>query len=136
VGILALLWNGFGCYDYLMTRLRDADYLASMMPGTDPAEVLAYVDSIPMWAQAGWGLGVWGGLAGSILLLLRSRWAVPVFALSFLGALVTLGREILVPSGPASMHEGAAAFMPYVIILVAALLLWYAWAQRKRGILR
>lgn len=136
VGILALLWNAFGCYDYLMTRMRNTDYLTSMMPGTDPNAVLAYVDSLPLWAQAGWGLGVWGGLAGAILLLLRSRWATIAFALSFLGALVSLGREILSPSGPASMHEGAAAVMPYVIILVAAFLLYYAWSAQKKGVLR
>jgi hypothetical protein len=25
VGFLSLLWNGFGCYDYLMTRMRNLD---------------------------------------------------------------------------------------------------------------
>ena len=32
VGILALLWNGFGAYDYFMTRTRGAAYIESMMP--------------------------------------------------------------------------------------------------------
>lgn len=136
VGALALLWNAFGCYDYLMTRLRDTDYLASMMPGTDPAAVLAYVDSFPIWAQVGWGLGVWGGLIGALLLLIRNRYAVWAFALSLVGAVLGLGYQMMNPGGPASMHEGAAAIMPYVIIAVAAFLLWYAWNAEKKGILR
>lgn len=136
VGALALLWNAFGCYDYLMTRLRDTDYLASMMPGTDPAAVLAYVDSFPIWAQIGWGLGVWGGLIGALLLLIRNRYAVWAFALSLVGAVLGLGYQMMNPGGPASMHEGAAAIMPYVIIAVAAFLLWYAWNAEKKGILR
>ena len=58
VGVLALLWNAFGCYDYTMTRMRDTDYIKSMMPDMDPNAMLAYVDSLPIWASAGWGLGV------------------------------------------------------------------------------
>jgi hypothetical protein len=59
VGALALLWNGYGCVDYLMMRTRNTGYLTSMMPGTDPNEVYSYIDSFPVWAQIGWGLGVW-----------------------------------------------------------------------------
>ena len=33
VGIVALLWNAIGCYDYLMTRMRNTDYFEKMMPG-------------------------------------------------------------------------------------------------------
>jgi len=73
IGILSLLWSGFGCYDYVMTRMRNTDYLAEMMPTVDPNAMLAWVDSFPIWAQFGWGLGVWGGLLGSVLLLMRSR---------------------------------------------------------------
>ena len=39
VGVLALLWNLFGAYDYVMSRLRDAAYVRKMMPGIDPAVV-------------------------------------------------------------------------------------------------
>ena len=27
-------------------------------------------------------------------------------------------------------------WMPFVIVIIAAFLLWYAWAVRKRGVLR
>ncbi len=136
VGILSLLWNAIGCYDYLMTRLRDTDYLTSMMPGTDPNAVLAYIDSFPIWAQAGWALGVWCGLAGAVLLLIRNRYSVWAFALSLIGAILGLGYQIANPGGPAAMHEGAGAVMPYVIILIAAFQLWYSWSQEKKGVLR
>src|SRR4051812_42736315 len=79
VGILSLLWNCFGAYDYTMTRLKNTDYLSQM---GDPNVVLAYIDGMPMYAQFGWGLGVWGALLGSVLLLMRSRYAVHAFAAS------------------------------------------------------
>lgn len=136
VGALSLLWNGYGCVDYLMMRMRNTGYLTSMMPGTDPNEVYAYIDSFPLWAQIGWGLGVWCGLAGAVLLLMRHRWAPVAFALSFIGAILGLGYQIKNPGGPAAMHEGAGAIMPYIIIAFAAFLVWYSWNAQKKGLLR
>ena len=138
VGLLALLWNGFGCYDYLMTRTRNLDYFRSMAPDVDPNAMLAWVDGFPIYAQFGWGLGVWMGLIGSVLLLMRHRWAVPAFALSLLGAVLGLGYQILAAPPPPdpSMSEGAMALMPWIIIIVAAALYYYAHRQKQAGVLR
>ena len=71
-----------------MTRMRNLDYFRSMAPDSDPEAMLAWVDGFPFYAQFGWGLGVWMGLLGSVLLLMRNRWAVPVLGLSLLGAVL------------------------------------------------
>ena len=76
VGILSFLWNCFGAYDYTMTKMRGAAYIATTMPGMDANAALAWINSMPMYAQVGWALGVWLGLLGAVLLLNRSRWAV------------------------------------------------------------
>lgn len=138
VGVLSLLWNSFGCYDYLMTRMRNLEYFRSMAPDVDPEAMLAWVDAFPIYAQFGWGLGVWGGLVASILLLMRHRWAVPAFGLSLLGALLGLGYQIVAaPPPPApSMNEGFMAYMAYVIIAIAAGLYYYAHRQKQAGVLR
>ena len=137
VGLLSFLWNGFGCYDYLMTRMRNLEYFRSMAPEVDPNAMLAWVDGFPIYAQFGWGLGVWMGLASAILLLMRNRWAVPASALSLLGAVLGLGYQIfLAPPPPPPMDSGAMAAMPWVIILVAAALYYYAHRQKQAGVLR
>ena len=136
VGILATLWNAFGAYDYVMTRMRNTDYLASMMPDVDPNAMLAWVDSFPIWAQFGWGLGVWAGLAGGILLLLRSRWATWALGLSLLGALLGLGYQIVAAPPLAGAEGPMFTVMPYVIIIVALALFLYARGQEKNGVLR
>ena len=137
VGALALLWNAFGCYDYLMTRMRNEDYFRSMAPDVDPQAMLAWVDSFPIYAQFGWGLGVWFGLAGSILLLMRHRWAVPALAISLVGAVLGLGYQILAaPPAPPPMNEGPMTMMPWVIIAIAAGLYYYARRQKQAGLLR
>src|SRR5690349_9684253 len=108
VGILSLLWSCFGCYDYTMTRMRNTDYIASSMPGADPNVVLAWVDSFPLYVQVGWALGVWLGLLGSVLLLIRSRYAVWAFGISFIGAIFSLGYQIALAAPPPGAAESPA----------------------------
>jgi hypothetical protein len=136
VGILSLLWNCFGCYDYLMTRMRNTDYLASSMPGVDPNAALAWVDRFPFYAQIGWGLGVWGGLLGAVLLLMRSRYAVWAFAVSMLGIVLSIGWQLVAAPKLAGAEGGMYAVMPYVIIVIGVALLAYANAMKSRGVLR
>jgi len=136
VGILAVLWNGFGCYDYFMTQSRGADYVRSMMPGADAEAIMGYVHGFPLWVTSAWALGVWGGLAGSALLLARHRWAVWALGISFVGAVLGIGYQLMNPSPVADMHEGANGVIPYVLIVVALLLFFYAWVMQKKGVLR
>jgi len=137
VGILSLLWNCFGAYDYLMTRTHNMEYLKTAMPGVDPEAGLAWVESMPMYAQFGWGLGVWFALLGSILMLIRSRWTVWSFGLSLLGALLSLGYQLLLaPPMPGATESPVMKIMPLFIIAVAVGLFLYARAMEKRGVLR
>lgn len=131
VGILALLWNCFGAYDYVMTNMHNQAYLSQF-----PPEALTYMDSLPSWLTAFWAIGVWGGVAGSVLLLARSRYSVWAFALSFIGAVIGIGYQMFMTQMPASMKSGAMGIMPWVVIIVAGLLLWYSWNADKKGVLR
>jgi hypothetical protein len=134
VGALSLLWNCLGAYDYLMSHMRSADYLAKM--GVDPNVMLAYMDAMPMYAKIGWGLGVWLALLGSVLLLIRSRYAVHVFGLSLLGIVLSLGGQYLGPPPPPEMVEGMKKYFPLLILVLGLAQLWYAWRERGEGVLR
>lgn len=130
VGVLSLLWNSFGCYDYTMTQTRNAAYLAQF-----PPEVLTIIESFPIWASAAWAFGVWGSLAGSILLLLRSRHAVTAFIVSLAGLAVSTLYQ-LTSDLPASM-TGSGMMLMYALIwgaLIAFLL--YSMRMRRAGVLR
>jgi hypothetical protein len=136
VGVLSLLWSCVGCYDYVMTRMHNTDYLAKVMPKVDPNAMLTWIDGFPIWAQFGWGLGVWMGLLGSILLLARSRYAVWAFGLSLIGAVLGLGYQIALAPPLAGADDAMSKAMPYVIILIAVALFLYARAQAAKGVLR
>jgi hypothetical protein len=131
VGALAALWNAFGAFDYLMTQTRNQAYLAGF---TDPQR--AYFESFPLWMEAAWALGVWGGLAGALLLLIRSRHAVAAFAVSLAGLAVSTFYQYIFSAPPPEMLEGAMLALNLLIWAVAIGLLLYAMRMRKRGVLR
>lgn len=137
IGIVSLLWNGGGAYDYVMTQTRNMDYLASGAEtlGVPVDIVVDYYTGFPVWADFFWALGVWGAVAGSILLLLRSRYAFHAFVVGFVGligtSVYTFGTE---------MPEGMASPFVYVfsavIVIITLLLIWYARRMAAKGVLR
>ena len=132
VGVISLLWNGYGGYDFVMSVTQGETYWrASGM--TDA--MIAYYNAMPTWMYVPWVLGVWGAVAGSILLLLRNKLAVPAFALSLLGALASLGYGFANPMPPLPEAMAMMSYMPYVIVVIAAFLAWYAWTLGKKGVL-
>lgn len=130
IGILGALWSAYGCFDYLMTQTRNASYL-----GGFPPALIEMVLAMPVWAHAAWALGVWGGLAGCILLLLRNRWALTAFRISLLGA--AIGFAYHIAHWPPSLPRGASDWVMTAVILAVCIgLLIYARWQIARGVLR
>jgi hypothetical protein len=134
VGILSLLWNCFGAYDYTMSNMHNMKYLGSM--GVDPVRMLIYMQSMPMYAKLGWALGVWAALLGSILLLMRSRYALYAFTLSIVGMVLSFVGQYFGPPPPAEMTAGAMKYVPMIIVLLGLAQAWYAWRESKAGVLR
>jgi len=132
-GVVSLLWSAYGGYDFIMTTTQGEPYLRAS--GFDQP-MIDYFLNMPTWMYAPWILGVWGAVVGSILLLLRSRWAVWAFGVSLIGAVVSLLHGLMNPMPPLPPEMAILQYMPWVIVLIAFLLAWYAWTQRTRGVLR
>ena len=130
IGIVALAWNSFGAFDYTMTQMRNQEYLKMYN-----AEQMAYIEGFPAWAVAGWAVGVWGGVVGSVLLLLRKKLAAPVYLASLAGAVVSHFYSMVLSNGLEMAGGGAMVIFPIVIVLVALGLWLYARAMAKKGVL-
>ena len=127
VGIVSLLWNGFGAYDYIMSQSRNADYMAEMTEpfGMPTAAAVDYFDSFPLWADAAWAFGVWGSLLGSILLLVRSRFAFHAFAASLVGLVVSMAYQASHPL-PGMTDSTISVVFTIVLAIVILLLIFYS----------
>ena len=130
VGIVSLLWNAIGAFDYLASQLKIEFYMSQFTQ-----EQLDYFYGFPAWAVAAWALGVWGSFFGSLALLLRKSWAVPLFGVSILGLAVNSVYTYWMSNGIEVMGEGAVMFTA-VIWVIVLLLFFYARALEKRSVLR
>lgn len=134
VGVVSLLWNAFGAFDFVNTTTRGEAYMREMK---FDQTMIDYFNAMPTWMYVPWTLGVWGAVIGSILLLLRNRFAVVAFALSLLGAVISLiYGQVIDPPPPPPVGMEMMTYMPWVIVVIAAFLAWYAWTMKKKGVLR
>jgi len=129
VGVLALLWNAMGAFDYLATKLQLDFYMSQFTE-----QQLEYFYGFPKLMTACWAFGVWGAVAGSVGLLLRKKWAVWAFVVSCAGMVCTTIYNFGITNGAEIMGSGAVIFS-VVIWAIALFLLWYSWSQVKKGVL-
>ena len=127
VGVVTLLFNAMGIISYLTAKLG---MLAEM--GLTP-EQIAFMESYPAWISALWALGVWGAFAGSLLVLLRLKWAVAAMMVATLGLVGTTIGNYLVLDVPAAMQAPA---LDVAIWAVTLFLLFYARRMAAAGVLR
>ena len=85
---------------------------------------------------AAWGIAVWGGVLGSLLLLLRKRPAVQLFLASAICMVLTDLYTFILANGLSVMGGVPVLVFSAVIFVIGILLLIYARAMRKQGVLR
>jgi len=132
IGLLGFLWNAGLAFDYLMINIRDPAYFERMEIG---ARMTQFIDTLPLWTIAAWGIGIAGGGAGSLLLLLRTRYSVLAFALSLSGWIVNALYQAAagLPQGVLTVGSVAGTL---AILLIAVLLLVYGIRMHRHGVLR
>lgn len=112
VAVLALLWNLLGCFAFFSDLRISPEDLAKL-----PEAQQALYAARPGWAVAATAIAVIGGVLGSIGLLLRKKWAFPVFVLSLLG-IVVQDVGLLVLADGVSLAGPVAVVMQAVVLAV------------------
>ena len=129
VGILALLWNLMGCFDYLATQLELESYMSSFSE-----EQLEYFYGFPAWTVSAWAIAVWIGLVGTIGLLMRRKWSFVAYVVSLAGLAVSSIYTLFLTNGLEIMGS-TATLMTVVIWVISIFLVWYSKQQAKAGVL-
>lgn len=126
VALLGLAWNLFGVVQFMASAQGTVDSLMSNGLTKEQAEL--YV-GLPQWMTGAFAVGVFGGVIGSILLLMRMPAAKTVFGIS-------LAAYIILYVGDITQGVFAAFGLSQVLILttvvaIAAGLLWTAIRQLR-----
>jgi hypothetical protein len=132
VGVVAVLFNSIGVFEFVMSMTQGPSYMASA--GMTPAQI-AHYQALPAWMTVDWAIGVFGALAGSVLILLRNKLAWPVLAVSLAAFLISLAHTYLLTDGGKIMGQ-PMAITSAVIAALLAFFTWYAWWMMRRGVLR
>lgn len=117
VSIVALLWNLIGVVSYLGQAFMTDEDLALLSEAEREL-----IETQPAWVTAAFAVAVWGGTLGCLFLLLRKKWAKPVFIISLIGVLAQFGYSILL-SNNMDVYGASAIVFPILIIVIAILLL-------------
>ena len=125
VGVIALVWNLLGVFAYIMQAYQTDSFKAMYEP-----EQLEIITNMPAWATAAFGIAVFGGALGSLVLLLRKKLANMLFMLSFIGIIVQFIYNFFIANSMEVYGPGALV-MPILTIafglLVLSLLFGILW---------
>lgn len=129
VTLAGLAWNAWGGWLFWLTASRDPATMAARSPA-----FINWIDSLAYGVTLAWLVGVAFSLAGSIGMLMRSRWAAGAFAISLAGALASYGYQFthLAPG-----LDGVAGMVAVALLVTALVLgqLVYAAKARRAGLL-
>ena len=138
LAIVGLVWFAGGANDYVQTKLENTEYLGMMSEsvGVSVETILDYYGNFPLWVDICWALGVWGSIAGGLLLLVRSRFAFHGFVVSILGLVGTTLYTYVLSDFPEALNTTFSQVFTVIICLSVAGYAYYAWAMTARGVLR
>lgn len=126
VGGLALLWNLLG----LLAFIGQVTMTDESIEGLPEAQQELY-RNIPTWAMIAFAVAVICGTLGSIGMVLRKSWCVPLFVISLLAVLVQ-NVYFFFLSDTLKVMGNQALIMPIMIILIGIfLVLLSSWAQSR-----
>ncbi len=125
-GVLTLLWNGSGAYTIMMAQSGIANL---------SADEVAYYAAQPTWYVILVDVAVTAPLLAGIALLLRSRFAVLLFAIGLAAVIFADIYELAAGTSRALLNT-VTMTVTSVILVIAILQFWYSRAMRSRGVLR
>ncbi len=132
VGVIAVLFNAIGVFDFVMSMTQGAAYMASV--GMTPDQI-AHYQEMPGWMTVVWAVGVFAAFLASIFILMRRKLAFPVFVLSLAAFLVSLLYTYVLTDGGAVMGQ-QMAITSGVITVLLIFFGWYSRFMTARGVLR
>lgn len=130
VAVIALLWNAAGLFAVLADLSLSAADIAAL-----PKEQQAMYAARPGWSVVGSVVAVVGGTLGCVLLLMRSRWAKPVFYASLAG-IVLQDIGLFGFAGAMSSSSVVPAVLQGIVLLIAFGLILLTHKALARGWLK
>ncbi len=129
IGGLLAVWNLAGLYMYYLMSTTTSDQLED---AGYTLEQVAHALNTPVWAHSGYAIAVNAGVLGVIFLLMRRTWAIPMFVISLIGALVQ-DLDAYVLRGAFELFSPWWLILPIAVIAICVLEIWYSRRAKAKG---
>ena len=130
IGIIALLWNVMGVYNYVIQAYQTEAYTSILNEAQ-----LALMKSMPSWNTALFAIAVFSGLIGTFILLMRKKLAVSLFLISFVTATINQLYWLFGTDAIEVFSDSMPYLMPIIVIVFCAFLVWYSKGQKAKGVI-
>jgi hypothetical protein len=136
ISMVLLLWGFGGASIYIAYFIESPEEFALTAETAANRQGYAeYVANIPFWAISVGIVAAVTRLLGALGLLLRQAWAVPLFMISVLFFLVALFRAFIL-ANVTNVMSGPHIAVEFVFLLLSIFAVWFARANRSKGILK
>jgi hypothetical protein len=122
----ALLFECLGCFFYIAEVRLTPEQIATL-----PLDQAAMLSARPAWYYAAFGVAVWVGLVGTLGLLLRKAWSVPLLLTSLIAVAVQFSAIFIVPEMRTVTSD--ALLGPIVVIVICYGIFMLARLAKRRG---
>jgi hypothetical protein len=131
VGLTALFFDGMGAFDFVKAQLQDVAWFESF---DFTQEQIDYIFGYPMYIVVPWGIAVWSGFFGAVMLLMRKAIAFPLFAVALGGFVLTVIYNYAFGNAYELMGT-MNAIMTGVIFFLSLGFTLYARSMKEKGVL-
>lgn len=130
ISVLALSWNLMGVANYLIMQYSQVEMLEALTQ-----EQRELFEGVPAWATAAFAIAVFSGTLACISLLLRKKWAKPLFIVSLVTATAQFINWLFIQN--AGEVYGASAYtMPIIVVIVGLFMVFFSKKSIQKGWLR
>lgn len=126
IAVLALAWNIMGVIAYIGQAYMTDEALALLKESEQ-----AYHNNVPAWVTAAFAIAVFAAALGCIALLMRKKWAKPLFFLSLVAVIAQFIYNFFIQEF--DPIEGMDWLWSVLIIVIAIFLVWYSKKAANNG---
>ncbi len=120
---MGLVWNIFGVVQFVSTL--NGTVGSMMSQGLTEAQAKLYL-GLPQWMNIAFAIGVFGGVIGSVLLLLKKKLALRVFGVSLAGYIVLYFGDITL-----GVFEAFGTKQVVILSTVLAIAVFLVWFSKR-----
>jgi len=121
IAVFFLLWNIMGVVSFFGHTFISDESLAKL-----PIKERELYGEFSIWTTIVFAIAVFGGLLGSIGLVLKKKWSKMAFLISLVAIIPQMIHNVFFTKSMEVYGPGQAMTMPIMVVAFGVLLVWYS----------